>query len=114
MKSCRFKVDKAITLVGLNHRPVLSTVCFGRPPQEQRSARFELYTQEKDFRGNPIGQPVKCSQHLIPEVNRPGVKLQNLKLSNPFLIQPNVWHIIFMHNAGESEIYFVSNGLHIN
>jgi hypothetical protein len=113
MKSCRFKVNKAITLLGLNHAPIryLSLGGYGSP--QEKDARFELYTRQKDFRGNPIGQPVLCSQHIIREADDPDEELQNLKLSNPLLIQPNVWYILIMHNAGDSKVYFVSNFAYI-
>jgi hypothetical protein len=116
MKSCRFKVDKAINLLGLKHATIRYK-CLGDysgPPEEENCARFELYMQqEEDFEGDPIGLSVKCSEHIIIQADGPGEELQNLKLSDPLLIQPNVWYILFLHNAGDSDLCFVSNVLHI-
>jgi hypothetical protein len=118
MKSCRFKVDKTITVLDLNHATISfrSLASFGSPQVEDVCVRFELYTQQQDLEGNPIGQPVKCSEQIILEAVGPAAyeELQNLKLSNPILILPNVWYILFMHNAGDSAVYFVSNVSHIN
>jgi hypothetical protein len=118
MKSCRFKVDKAINLLGLKHATIRYK-CLGDysgPPEEKNCARFELYMQqEEDFEGDPIGLPVKCAEQLVLQADDSDEdeELQNLKLSNPLLIQPNVWYILFLHNAGDSYICFVSNVLHM-
>jgi hypothetical protein len=117
MKPCRFKVDKGITLLGLKHAPISydSLGDYSGPPEEENCARFELYMQqEEDFEGDPIGQPVKCAEQLVLQADDSDEdeELQNLMLSNPLLIQPNVWYILFLHNAGDSDVCFVSNVLH--
>jgi hypothetical protein len=115
MNGCyRFKVNKAIILLGLNYaRVVRNEETYGG----SIGTRFALYTQQQEedvIRENiPCGQLSKLSGDIYLEEEGEGLKdhpraqMRNVCLSPPLHIQPNVWHILFMVNSGDSDVYFV-------
>jgi hypothetical protein len=105
---------EGISLLGLNHARVRNQEYYNFGFSGSIGTIFKLCSQqEEDVRGNSCGgQLSKLSGYI--NLEEEGLKdytgeLRNVRLSPPLQIQPNVWHILFMHNLGDSEAYFVNS-----